>query len=130
MMKKMLPVVMGAIFALSVPASGYDVTGVYPHTGKVISVEEVTVDEIFCDYLITIVDCAGRSWAWFDDAEDWEVDDLASVIMYDNGTVADVIIRRFIVWLLRKIQPKRVMKLITMLWKSAEQLQPGKAGMN
>ena len=85
-MKKMLPVVMGAIFALSVPASGYDVTGVYPHTGKVISVEEVTVDEIFCDYLITIVDCAGRSWAWFDDAEDWEVDDLASVIMYDNGT--------------------------------------------
>lgn len=45
----------------------------------------IVVDVNYSDDCITIEDFNGNLWVW-EGAEDWCVNDIAAMIMYDNGT--------------------------------------------
>ena len=76
----------GAIVAVNIPASGAAQKlpeGVYPKAGVVVSVDDAKD-------VIEIETYAGVKYSWHG-AEDWQIGDIAALIMYDNGTpqVAD-----------------------------------------
>ena len=83
-MKKLVAMTMVCAGLLVTPASAmYE--GLYPHTAIVSEIN--TIDDGILPYTeVIVVDAAGRSWAFYDDQEDWFVGDLCSMIMFDNGT--------------------------------------------
>lgn len=66
----------------------------YPLCGVV---ESVNYEENY----ITIVDNSGNAWEW-EDTKDWQKNDIAAMIMNDNGTaeiIDDIIVNiRYIDW--------------------------------
>ena len=70
--------------------------GIYALTVKVVSID--TQGDT-----VTTMDSAGNLWA-FSGAEDWQVNDCASLVMYDAGTQSiyddEVISARYNAWIL------------------------------
>lgn len=54
------------------------VDNIYPRTAVVTEINRV-------DDIVTVTDNVGYMWQ-FTEADDWEVGDIASMIMHDNGT--------------------------------------------
>ena len=80
-MKKIL--IAAAIIAASTmaaQASEYqpDVSGIYPMTATVAEIDQV-------NDLVTFEDASGFLWGIYG-SEDWSVGDVASLLMYGNGT--------------------------------------------
>ena len=71
----LLSIIMGT--STSMPIS-WHFGELYPTTVKIINVD------VENDY-VDAVDANDNIWSWYG-VEDWEVDDLASLIMYDNQT--------------------------------------------
>ena len=55
-----------------------DLDNLYPRTARVYEIDR-DAD------LVTVIDAAGFLWEFYG-VEDWEVDDLVSLLMFDNGT--------------------------------------------
>lgn len=86
-MKKILAVVILLVNLISLPhncalaetcAAAPEMNGLYPRTARVIAFD-------YKNDLVVCVDWAELIWK-FEGIEDWNLNDIASLIMYDNGT--------------------------------------------
>lgn len=79
-MKKLIALVLSlVVLSLSCPvAHCLNLDRLYPSCGVVIEVN-------YADDYIVIEDFNGNCWEW-SDVEDWDVGDIASMIMDDNST--------------------------------------------
>lgn len=88
-MKKILVVVLLACLLPSVAcATNYNVTDMYALTTMIV---EVNKDYVVC------LDFTGNEWM-FDNVNDWSIGDIASLLMWSNGTDMiedDVIVQTF-----------------------------------
>lgn len=79
------------VIALSVPswAEVQIPDGIYPTTVKIINISDVMVIDDVTVTEVTGSDVCGRTYSWYDDADDLFIGDLMALIMIDEYETPD-----------------------------------------